>query len=58
VLLSKQATAVVRDYDRQRSAGLDPVFDPEDIGITNAPVWKEIAARKLARDREVTRRDG
>src|SRR5699024_5840928 len=26
VLLSKQANAVVRDYDRQRKAGLDPVF--------------------------------
>ena len=52
VLLSKQANAVVRDYDRQRKAGLDPVFDPEDVGITNAPVWKDIAARKAERDRE------
>lgn len=52
VLLSKQANAVVRDYDRQRKAGLDPVFDPEEIGITNAPVWKDIAARKAGRDRE------
>ena len=51
VLLSRQANAVIRDYDRQRKAGVDPVFDPEDVGIINAPVWKDIAARRTEKER-------
>lgn len=45
VFLSPKAVAVLKDYERQRRAGQDPVFDPTVIGITNAPVWKDIAAR-------------
>lgn len=45
VFLSPKAVAVLKDYERQRRAGQDPVFDPTAIGITNAPVWKDIAAR-------------
>lgn len=45
VFLSPTAVAVFKDYERQRRAGQDPVFDPESIGITNAPVWRDIAAR-------------
>ena len=45
VLLSGKAVAVYRDYARQRRQGRDPVFDPQDVGITNAPVWTAIARR-------------
>ena len=45
VFLSPKAVAALKDYERQRRAGQDPVFDPTVIGITNAPVWKDIAAR-------------
>lgn len=45
VLLARVGVAVYRDYERQRRAGVDPVFDPEAVGITNAPLWKAIAER-------------
>ena len=44
-LLTPKALAVFRDYERQRRAGLDPVFIPEKAGITNAPLWSRIAAK-------------
>lgn len=43
VLLSPIAIKLVKDYDRQRREGLDPVFDPSAVGITNAPVWEAMA---------------
>lgn len=39
VLLSKPAIKVLRDYDRQKKAGLDPIFDPREVGIENADFW-------------------
>ncbi|GMA42144.1 putative sodium/proton-dependent alanine carrier protein YrbD [Mobilicoccus caccae] len=37
VLLIGPAVAVFKDYERQRRSGLNPIFDPEEAGITNAP---------------------
>ncbi|GAB47235.1 alanine/glycine:cation symporter family protein [Mobilicoccus pelagius] len=37
------AIRVFRDYERQRKAGEDPVFRPENVGVTNAPLWDSIA---------------
>lgn len=34
---------VTRDYDRQCKAGLDPVFDPNSLGIRGADFWVEEA---------------
>ncbi|CTP88104.1 hypothetical protein XTPLMG730_2018 [Xanthomonas translucens pv. phlei] len=31
----------LRDYERQKKAGLDPVFDPLPRGIKNADLWRE-----------------
>ncbi|CTP87706.1 hypothetical protein [Xanthomonas graminis] len=31
----------LRDYERQKKAGLDPVFDPLPLGIKNADLWRE-----------------
>ncbi|WP_462417929.1 alanine/glycine:cation symporter family protein [Kytococcus sp. Marseille-QA3725] len=45
VFLSPVVIKVFRDYDRQRKAGLDPVFDPREVGIDNAPVWAGVRAR-------------
>lgn len=52
VILAPKAIAVMRDYDRQRKEGKEPVFDPEAIGIHNAPVWAEINRRRVARRAE------
>ncbi|WP_245851864.1 alanine/glycine:cation symporter family protein [Mobilicoccus massiliensis] len=45
VFLVPVAMRVFKDYERQRKAGHDPVFRPEAVGITNAPLWNTIADR-------------
>ncbi|KOO48064.1 alanine/glycine:cation symporter family protein [Viridibacillus arvi] len=39
LLLSKPALKVLKDYDSQKKAGLDPIFDPRKVGIENADFW-------------------
>jgi AGCS family alanine or glycine:cation symporter len=41
LILQKPALAALRDYERQKKAGLDPQFDPEALGIRNADFWKQ-----------------
>ncbi|MCG5227053.1 alanine/glycine:cation symporter family protein [Acinetobacter pittii] len=48
ILLSKPLLKVLKDYDRQRKAGKDPVFDPREVGIKNATYWEEYADQKKA----------
>lgn len=48
VLLTKPANKVLRDYERQKKAGLDPVFDPRECGIDNADHWIEYADKVKA----------
>lgn len=45
VLLTKPAIRVLQDYDRQKKAGLDPIFDPREVGIKNAEFWIEYSNR-------------
>ena len=40
LILQKPALLALRDYERQKKLGLDPVFDPEALGIRNADFWK------------------
>ncbi|MCX7694877.1 MAG: alanine:cation symporter family protein [Caloramator sp.] len=42
ILLQKPALLILKDYEEQKEKGLDPVFDPERIGIKGADIWKEI----------------
>ncbi|GAA3793209.1 alanine/glycine:cation symporter family protein [Micrococcus endophyticus] len=42
VLLSPVAIRLMKDYDRQRRAGQDPVLDPRAIGVRNATLWEQI----------------
>jgi len=49
ILLSKTGVATLRDYEEQKKAGLDPVFEPEKLGITNADTWNEINAENRVR---------
>jgi len=51
ILLSRPALRALRDYEKQRKAGLDPTFDPEKLGIKNAGFWI-----KNSRQSPVTRR--
>ncbi|WP_139005278.1 alanine/glycine:cation symporter family protein [Arthrobacter crystallopoietes] len=40
LMLSPLVRKVIKDYDRQRKLGLDPVFDPRPLGITGAEFWE------------------
>lgn len=40
------ALKTLRDYERQKKAGLDPQFDPEALGIKNADYWNSDEARQ------------
>lgn len=44
ILLLPVVRKVYRDYERQRKAGKDPVFHPEDLGIQGADFWLEPSA--------------
>jgi len=40
LLLQKPALLALRDYEHQKNSGLDPVFDPDTLGIANAGFWR------------------
>ena len=39
-LLSGIAFRALKDYERQKKDGKDPVFKESNIGLTNTDVWK------------------
>lgn len=41
LLLTKTALKVFKDYEKQKKAGIDPVFDPIKLGIKGADFWEE-----------------
>ncbi|MBP6345467.1 alanine/glycine:cation symporter family protein [Neisseriaceae bacterium CLB008] len=43
VLLSKPAFRTLRDYERQKKMGIDPIFDPRVAGVENAELWEELS---------------
>nr|WP_294930051.1 alanine/glycine:cation symporter family protein [uncultured Flavobacterium sp.] len=40
-LLQKPALAALKDYEKQKKEGKNPVFNPKDIGVNNAPIWEK-----------------
>ena len=45
LMLTKVGVATLKDFEKQLAEGKDPVFNPADIGVKNAPIWDEIRAR-------------
>ncbi|QSQ51631.1 alanine:cation symporter family protein [Xanthomonas translucens pv. undulosa] len=41
LILQTPALLALRDCERQKKAGLDPVFDRLPLGIKNADLWRE-----------------
>ena len=41
LLLSRLAFKSLRSYEKQKKAGKEPVFDPDDLKIKNADFWKK-----------------
>ncbi|MBN2897366.1 MAG: alanine:cation symporter family protein [Clostridia bacterium] len=48
IMLTKPGVATLKDYEAQKAAGKDPVFEPEKLGIKNADLWKEIVKEKYS----------
>ncbi|MFC4727345.1 alanine/glycine:cation symporter family protein [Coralloluteibacterium thermophilus] len=48
LILQRPALRALRDYEAQKKAGLDPVFDPDALGIRNADLWREKLAASQA----------
>jgi AGCS family alanine or glycine:cation symporter len=40
LIVQKPALRALRDFERQRRAGVEPVFDPDALGIRNAEFWR------------------
>ena len=40
LIVQKPALLALRDYQRQRREGVEPVFDPDRLGIRNAEFWQ------------------
>ena len=40
LIIQRPALKALKDYERQRKAGTDPVFDPDALEIENAEFWK------------------
>lgn len=47
VLMIPTVRKVLKDYDRQRKMGVDPMFDPIPLGIKNAKFWEEVDPASL-----------
>ena len=47
LLLQRPALAALKDYEKQKKEGKNPVFIPEDIGVTNAHIWNTIHKNKV-----------
>lgn len=51
LLLGNIALKVLKDYDQQRSQGLDPVFDPIKLNIKNTTEWDPKEWEHLNKDK-------
>ena len=40
IILQKPALLAFKDYEKQKKAGKDPVFDPVALGIKDAGFWE------------------
>lgn len=50
LILQQPAFKALKDYERQRKQGLDPVFDPRPLNITGATFWETYKPSGLERD--------
>ncbi len=48
IMLRKPVITILKDYEKQKAMGLDPVFNPDDCGIKGADLWHDIAKKKYA----------
>lgn len=46
IFLQRPALAALKDYEKQKKEGINPTFNPEEIGVTNAHIWNTINKNK------------
>ncbi len=46
ILMAPQTFRLLKDYEKQKKMGLDPVFIPEEAGFKNCDLWDEIVREK------------
>ena len=46
--LSPKVIKILKDYERQKKLGVDPVFEPAELGLPNAELWTEITNEKYS----------
>ena len=46
IILQKPALKALKDYEAQKKAGKDPVFNPVDLGIKDADFWEHEYGKK------------
>ncbi|YCA45036.1 alanine:cation symporter family protein [Bacillus sp. JZ8] len=51
-LLTKTALKVLKDYERQKKEGKNPVFDPTKVGISDAEFWEKESLEKEDAERK------
>ncbi|MCP4746299.1 MAG: alanine:cation symporter family protein [Desulfobacteraceae bacterium] len=51
IILHRPAMRALKDYEQQKAKGLEPVFDPERLGIKNADFWVEKIEKEKQRVR-------
>lgn len=55
LLLTKPTLKVLKDYETQKKAGKDPVFDPIQAGISGADFWEEKSRQAcIAKEKSTT----
>ncbi len=40
LVIQKPALKALKDYERQQKQGIDPTFNPRELGIENADYWQ------------------
>ena len=52
IILQKPALVAFKDYEKQKKAGQDPVFDPVGLGIKDAEFWEHEYTHTEIKDKE------
>ena len=53
IILQKPALLALKDYEKQKKAGKDPVFDPLALGIKDADFWEHEYGKDKASEEKV-----
>lgn len=47
-LMAPKSFKILKDYEKQKKMGIDPVFIPKEVGLDNCEIWDDIVANNYA----------